>query len=167
MINDISKAFFEAPRKRDVFFELLEECVREKDRSVDVVGIGSVVLAVNTNRGKRNITIRNVLHCPDFTVDVLSKNQLVKEGFRFSTDLHFNGITTPQQLNVEFASHRGLDYLCGCYNPDPKSTLNTTSVRNVEQFAAHCVHTADTNALLGKLDEPYKFWGQSWVAKLP
>ena len=38
MINDVSRAFFEAPIGRDVCVELPEECLSQSDRDNDVVG---------------------------------------------------------------------------------------------------------------------------------
>ena len=56
-------------------------------RMVKVRGLGSVTLTVNTNRGPKLVTIRNVLHCPDFDVDVLSRTELRKEKFGFMCEL--------------------------------------------------------------------------------
>ena len=38
MINDVARAFFEAPVKRDVCVELPEEALSEKEKEMDLVG---------------------------------------------------------------------------------------------------------------------------------
>ena len=122
---------------------------------VKVLGTGSVTLEVVTNRGPKRVTLRNVLHCPDFDVDVLSRVQLRKEGFGFACDDELNGMRTPQGLNVTFVDHENLSYLRGTYAVNNCTTLNSPGSTVIGQFVANCESsTEDTDPLLSLLNEP-------------
>ena len=78
---------------------------------IPVLGIGSITVKMMIKRNGRMkwqmVTIRNVLHADAFDVDVLSRNQLRREGFKFECDSETDTMTTPQGGTVDLVEKDG------------------------------------------------------------
>ena len=76
------------------------------------IAIGDITAIVNTTKGRRIITIRDVLHVPSFSLDIISTNLFRKQGYKVTLPPYERGYTSIADIKIthELFSD-GLEYI--------------------------------------------------------
>ena len=87
-------------------------------------------------------------------MDVLSRNQLRREGFKFECDSETDTMTTPQGGTVDLVEKDGLPYLMGDYQIDSDEAINSPTTAMLSAFLTDCRVRKDSNSLINLLKDP-------------
>ena len=129
-------------RSREAFttYRLLTEQIRVSDaggKTHTPLGIGSIMRTIKTDAGYKQIELKNCLHIPNFSVDILSVRQMRDNGCTVTLPHGNNNatITGPSGGNMKLKQIGGLDYLCvGAQSNDTDKLM--ISIRDPAAFAA-------------------------------